>query len=116
MDLDRLQKGRIIRDGVVEELAVWLESLLDRVDQVETELRGEQQIKRTEAAHHLELFHEKKRELQAIENTIEIILRRHGRADLDMLIHFANELREELLSLSRDLGELLGSQEEGTSS
>ena len=111
MDLDQFEQKRIIRDGVAEEIATWLESLVHRVENVETELL-DQQSSHNHAAHSLAQFHERKRELETIENTIDIVFRRHGRADLDMLVHFANELRAELVSLSRDLGKMLSPEEE----
>jgi hypothetical protein len=102
MDIDRLQGKRIIRDGVAEEMVGWLESLLSRIQKVEAELR-DQQSQHSEATKGLERFRERKRHLETVEETIDLILEKHTRTDLDVLIHFAGELRAEMVSLYRDL-------------
>ena len=104
--LDENDRRRLIRDGVAEEIVRWLESLLTRVEKVETELK-ERQSGYGKMLEGLDLLRQKKRQLENLEGTIDLILERHGRADLDMLVHFANELRDELLSLSNDMETLL---------
>ena len=108
MDINRFGKGRMIRDGVAQEIAIWLDALVNRVEKVEDELSNQQ----SDVNHHMTLFQERKRELEAVEGTIDIMLRRHGRADMDMLVHFASELRSELMALTRDLEKLLSASEE----
>jgi len=111
MDMNRLERSRIIRDGVAEEISTWLESLLTRLGRVESELRSQQSV-HSMASERLAEFRAKKQDLETVENAIDVILKRHDRADLDMLVHFANELRGELLSLTHDLHEVLKNEGE----
>ncbi len=106
VDLEHLDKKRLIRDGVADEIVRWLESLLHRVEKVENELK-KRQSGYGQVLEGLDLLRRKKRQLETLEETIDMVLERHGRADLNMLIHFANELRDELLSLSKDMEILL---------
>ncbi len=111
--VDEIDRRRLIRDGVAEEIVRWLESLLTRVEKVENELK-ERQSGYGKMLEGLDLLRQKKRQLENLEETIDLILERHGRADLDMLVHFANELRDELLSLSNDMETLLSKTKQQT--
>lgn len=113
MNIERPETRRMIRDGVAEEMVTLIQSLLTRVDKVESELRNHQ-FDCEGTANGLQLFRERKQQLETVEETIDLIIQQHTRGDLDVLIGFAGELRHELVSLYKDLEQALSPNEKPT--